>query len=160
MDLSSCERYLRGLSSIGARVGDFYLAFGRACRPAEHDLPRGPAQQCYANAARLAFADDGLVYFEGFALQPGLIPVHHAWCVDADEKVVDTTWSYHPDTEYWGIALQTGFVHKYVLRSEVWGVLAEHVPAEMRTLHPSEYLHPRFAPARQVQDDAFSWLKP
>jgi hypothetical protein len=49
-------------------------------------------KQCFDNAYRLAVKSRGrLRYVEGYAA--GIIPVEHAWCIDANDRVVDPTWS-------------------------------------------------------------------
>ena len=158
MDLSNCRRYLEGLSSIGARVGDFYLAFGRACRPGRAAPEQGAARQCYYNAGMLALENPELAYVEGFGLRPGLIPVHHAWCLDPDGRVVETTWPFDEAAEYWGIPLRTDFLREQVRNSSTWGILAEHIPRDILDLHPSEYLHPAYAPSREEQDAVMARL--
>ena len=53
--------------------------------------PRVP-KQCFDNAYKSAVASRGhLRYVEGFAFN-GILPVHHAWTIDADDRIVDTTW--------------------------------------------------------------------
>lgn len=46
---------------------------------------------CFFNCWYMSLVFDDLTYYEGFAFQ-GLLPVHHAWCVDPDGLVVDPTW--------------------------------------------------------------------
>ena len=71
---------------------DLVLQTGRAFAPAP--LPRryrrGVPKACFDNAYKLAVRA-GLRYCEGYAA--GLLPVEHAWCVDADDQVVDPTWT-------------------------------------------------------------------
>lgn len=53
--------------------------------------PRMP-RQCFANAYKAALASKGrLRYVEGYAYG-GFLPVLHAWNIDPDGKIVDTTW--------------------------------------------------------------------
>jgi hypothetical protein len=47
-------------------------------------------QQCFDNAYRMA-RKYGWRYVEGYAL--GILPVHHAWVVDHDDRVIDPTWA-------------------------------------------------------------------
>jgi hypothetical protein len=62
---------------------------------------RRKAKQCFLNAARFE-SQYGLTYVEGFA--HSIIPVHHAWCVTADGRVVDPTWHDADETtSYLGI---------------------------------------------------------
>jgi hypothetical protein len=53
--------------------------------------PRIP-RQCYDNSYRAVLASKGrLRYVEGYAYT-GSLPVLHAWNIDPDGKIVDTTW--------------------------------------------------------------------
>lgn len=50
-------------------------------------------QMCFMNSFKLAENDDRLHYVEGYALRDHVpLPIHHAWCVDDDDKVIDATW--------------------------------------------------------------------
>ena len=61
-------------------------------------LPRhyeyDPIGTCFASAARSALTTPGLHYVEGFALCRTLPVLGHAWCIDAQGHVVDTTWRW------------------------------------------------------------------
>lgn len=74
-------------------VADFILRHGRFWNPAP--LPRSvkpmPIKMCYHNSRLLAQRRKGFRYVEGVAL--GIIPVHHAWCVDPHGNVIDATWA-------------------------------------------------------------------
>lgn len=64
-------------------------------------LVRVVPQGCFDNAYRLARASRGVLrYVEGYAHR--MIPVHHAWCVDPDDRVVDLTWD-PIGSEYFGV---------------------------------------------------------
>ena len=55
--------------------------------------PRG-LKGCFHNSYCAAVASRGhLRYVEGFA-ESSFFPVHHAWNIDAEDRVVDTTWCY------------------------------------------------------------------
>ena len=157
--MSTCRGYLEALSVMGAPVGDFYLKLGSPGVPVASEFKRGTPKHCYMNAGRLAQEHAELAYCEGFAVQPGLIAVHHAWCLTPDGGVVDVTWPFNPGTQYWGIALSTEFLLESLMKTEVWGILGEHVPREMLLVHPSTYLHPNFAPPRAQQDELFAYIK-
>lgn len=47
-------------------------------------------QHCFDNAYRLARRRKTLRYVEGYAMS--VIPMYHAWCITADNVVVDPTW--------------------------------------------------------------------
>lgn len=80
-------------STTWARV----LADGRFYEPCpldEDEWFREAPGYCFDNAAELA-AEYGLRYVEGFATFQGAagLPVHHAWNLDAEGRVVDVTWA-------------------------------------------------------------------
>jgi hypothetical protein len=132
IELNSCEGYLKSLQEMGILVGDFYLLLGRSWKAAGHRPPKyrpGAKKQCYRNAFNLA-QDYGLTYCEGFAYPPGLIPVHHAWCVDDSGHVIDPTWD-NADSEYFGIALRLDYVLSYLEKHQIWGLLGECLPRDI-----------------------------
>jgi hypothetical protein len=69
---------------------------------------------------------DKYSYVEGYAM--GVIPVHHAWCVDKDGNVIDTTWSATErvpgtmrakvGTWYFGVEFDLGYVCSCRYRSK------------------------------------------
>lgn len=63
-----------------------------------HRYPQGRPKACYGNAINIA-AFYGLPYVEGFAASAVVpsLPVHHAWNLDGDGCVVDTTWGAYDD---------------------------------------------------------------
>jgi hypothetical protein len=74
-------------------LSGFLMANGRYWGVPPRSWPgRWPARQCYQNAFNAARRDrrGRLRYVEGIAM--GIIPVHHAWCVDAQDHVIDPTW--------------------------------------------------------------------
>lgn len=138
---------------------DLVLSLGRAWSPAP--LPAGiepmAIKQCFTNAYLLAARRSDLTYVEGYAA--GVIPVHHAWCVDRLGNVVDPTWASHPrtarglaaGTEYMGIPFKTSWLKTHVRRcldsAGVWGVLSSYAgsPAcrwPCMRLRPQAYLSP------------------
>jgi len=48
-------------------------------------------KHCFDNAYRLATRRKGLRYVEGY-YATSILPLPHAWCVDADGRVIDPTW--------------------------------------------------------------------
>lgn len=90
---------------------------------------------CFGNSWQLARRSVNLAYVEGYAYQ-GLIPVHHAWCVNVlTGEIVDTTWNprmFSADTrpvekwEYFGVPFNTGLLDNWMkskVRSIGWSVL-------------------------------------
>lgn len=112
--------YIRGWSNLEQLRPDFVYA-GPADFMIRHaqfwtprPLPRAvkpmTPKHCFDNALRLSRRRRGFRYVEGYAL--GVIPVHHAWCVDPEGYVIDPTWaSITPDmvdgndigTSYFGV---------------------------------------------------------
>lgn len=70
---------------------DFVLREGSWWKPAPHDLMMGQAKRCYGNSIA-GVVLHGLRYVEGYAIGEVNMPIHHAWNVDADGRVVDLTW--------------------------------------------------------------------
>lgn len=69
-------------------VEDFLLKHGKWMDPAPLDTTRyrrGAPKACFGNAVLLA-AVHGIRYVEG------LIPVHHAWNLDLQDRMIDNTW--------------------------------------------------------------------
>ena len=98
----------------------FTLMHGAAWTPAELplDIPVGEARMCFKNAFELVMGDPRRYhYVEGYA--SGYIPVHHAWAVDQQGRVVDPTWSdRRPGNPVTGrIYVGTSFNFRYVVNT-------------------------------------------
>ena len=82
--------------------GDLLLQHGRWYEP--RPLPRGhwrgEQKACFRNAL-MAASRFRLKYVEGYAC--GIIPVHHAWCVDDENRVYEVTWPSKMCYAYFGI---------------------------------------------------------
>lgn len=102
-------------------IAQLYCSIPFPTAPHAKYYPQGIRKQCYKNAANLAISDKSLTYVEGWAFS-GLIPVEHAWCVDARGNVVDTTWGYEPDTQYLGVPVHTRYLIDYLLEKGVYGI--------------------------------------
>jgi hypothetical protein len=152
----TCAGYLQVLSKMGVLVGDFYLLLGqsRPARPLPAGVPQGVAKQCYKNAGVLALESAGAAYTycEGYALRKGLIPVHHAWCLDAQGHVVDPTWPFEEGNEYLGVAFEYQTLVRYCLDHGVWGMLSEALSPFVVRNHPQSYLHSRWRVTQERQD--------
>jgi hypothetical protein len=102
------------------------LKHGRAwtAAPLPEGIERGMKTRCYRNAASLAIRRRTLTYVEGYAKQAQMpIPVPHAWCVDAEEAVVDPTWDTPESNLYFGVAFQTPFLRKMLRETRRDGLL-------------------------------------
>jgi hypothetical protein len=115
--LKAVDRVAQGRSveSLVLRNGQFYRP-----QPLPAEYKRGKIKECFYNAYKLSW-NKNLTYVEGFA-NGALVPVQHAWCVDAAGNVIDNTW---PDcgTVYYGVALDKQFVDRVVLETGTYGVL-------------------------------------
>jgi len=138
------------LTSITQRYGggveghEFVLRYGRLWQPAAlpANIRRGMPKECYSNAAQLAFSRPDLIYIEGFArCKAGpSTPFEHAWCADADGKVVDPTWT--SGTEYFGVPFRTAFVREFTHKTNSWTVIAVWKMEALLALPPGKFLHP------------------
>jgi hypothetical protein len=103
---------------------------------------RRRAGRCYSNALKLA-TRRRLRYVEGFAISrtvieqikafndPSLTWWHprntiyrHAWCLDAEDRVVDPTWEYHGSDQYMGVSIDLDFAWRKVEESGYYGIIA------------------------------------
>jgi hypothetical protein len=94
------------LLGCGWEFYDFMLTHGTFWKGSS--LPkryvRRMPKQCFYNARQLVRRSKALKYCEGIACRPDLaLPVHHAWAVDTDHRVIDPTWDKPETCEYLGI---------------------------------------------------------
>lgn len=156
----NCVQYLGQMARLGALTGDFYLQLGRAYKagPVPAGIEPGTPRRCYDNSGNLAL-EQGWAYCEGFAMQPGLFPMHHAWCVNDAGEVIDPTWAHAQDNEYLGVALDESFLVAHCERIGHWGVFAEQLPDFVVTTPPATYLHAGWAPPRAQQEALWETLR-
>jgi hypothetical protein len=114
---------------------EFVLEHGRQFQVAKLDksIRRGKKKECYENIWKLVDDhEDDFIYVEGIGFNPldnfGCV---HAWAVDRDGKVVDPTWNFHPQTEYFGIPFDWEFVNWTMADTELFGILENCRPAIM-----------------------------
>ncbi len=101
------RQQLNGYSSMQ----DFVLQNGREFTPGTICWALGK-QNCFQHAAEAASLCRDFTYCEGYAA--GIIPVLHAWIVDAkDGTVIETTWP-EMGTHYYGIPFRTDYVRKQI----------------------------------------------
>ena len=98
-----------------ASEADFILKHGRAFewRAVPHGVRMGVPRQCFRNAVRLALRKPRFyTYVEGYAINSWVAdyPVAHAWCVDPEHFVVDTTWDEGAD--YFGVPFRAEYVRR------------------------------------------------
>lgn len=104
-------------------IEEFVLRNGRwfETQPLPASYRRGTPRECFHNATNLITDHGELRYVEGYASSGA--PHHHAWCIDALERVVDSTVPHPGNSAYFGVCFPTTFVLLYVLRAEHSGVL-------------------------------------
>jgi len=88
---------------------DFVLQHGCFFTPKPLPKNRRPMmlKECFNNAFHVAVCNKSRYrYCEGFAA--GVIPVHHAWLIDAEGNVIDPTWASRDcgvGDSYYGVEL-------------------------------------------------------
>lgn len=142
LEMQSCQAFLKALAGKGVTMASFYLRNGRRFWLDPKSAPgnRGVPNACYANAAALAENCRDLRYCEGFALRPGLVPVHHAWCIDVTGAVVDPTWRHVAGTDYFGVVFRRDFVTRVLAENGGAGILVDRIPASLKAAQPREFL--------------------
>lgn len=112
------------------------------------DLPkqyeRGAPKECFSNAFQMAGDHSNLVYCEGYAC--GVIPVHHAWCVDQQTRsAVEVTWERKNTFGYLGIPINFHYVIQAIARKGTHGVIDDWKNEwPMLKDDRSQWLHPSF----------------
>lgn len=124
-----CVQFLEGLARLKHLPSIFTLKVGRAwpTQALPPEVSPGPKRQCYENAGLLVLARPDLTYVEGYAYPNGLIPVHHAWCVDSKGVVVDPTYDTPDQNQYYGIPISSALLKRHLLTTKYWGLFAEHM---------------------------------
>ncbi len=100
----------------------FVLCHGQFYTPGPRpsSIKKETNRQCFKNAADLVFRHPELTYVEGWGFN--MIPIHHAWCVTSEGKVVDPTWKEPESCIYFGVAFPGNILTAILLQSEVYGV--------------------------------------
>jgi hypothetical protein len=119
-DSQLCLRtYLQGARDFAGKlppeygyrnVYDFVLREGRFFEPQPRpdSITLRHIGECFRNAF-LTMMKTGLQYAEGYAVSGSKIPVLHAWNVDAESSVIDSTWE-PVGSIYFGIILPLSIV--------------------------------------------------
>lgn len=127
-----CLSYLRAFISLNHVPSLFTLRLGRqwTAQSLPAGIVKGTKKQCYSNAGMLAFSRPDLTYVEGYACPKDLIPVHHAWCIDANGRVYDNTFEDSETADYYGVPIPTPLMARVIRDSGMWGLFAEHMRPE------------------------------
>jgi hypothetical protein len=127
---NACRKYLEQMVAAWAGLGhpaimeNFVLRNGEDFDVQVEPHYRGRKKECFKNAFEYArkYESQGVRYVEGYGLSDIGLAMHHAWCVDADGRVMDPTWEYE-ETSYVGVVLPLTLVTRQILRNGVYGVL-------------------------------------
>lgn len=106
------------LENIVLQHGKFYNPPTFAPRP-KH-IVKGRDKHCFDNSYHIAIQNKGYTYVEGIAVS--LIPLHHAWVLDENGIVIETTWQ-DAGSGYYGIAFDFKFIHQVFLDTKTYGVI-------------------------------------
>lgn len=104
---------------------DFMLAYAReyTIGPDTFAGPRGEQHGCFMNATHLALWNQDLTYVEGKIEIHG-VPIDHAWCIDANDTVVDpTVVDVGQITGYCGVPFKIEYVKRAMRLNKRYGVL-------------------------------------
>jgi hypothetical protein len=107
---------------------DFLKEHGQEWEPAPlpDEIDRGREKECFKNATLTAIAHKHLDYVEGigFAANVGIggMAFLHAWNVDQDGKVVDTTWERPEKCRYYGVKFPKAKFTKHIFKAKVYGI--------------------------------------
>jgi 2'-5' RNA ligase len=116
-------------------VEDLVLSEGKYFNPAPRpkDIKKQPDKECFKNAFQVMM-DHGHTYVEGYAFPKGIpLPIHHAWNVDKNGKVIDSTWK-EPGVAYLGVPLSDNFTLKHASETGVYGVFGGYDAASRNLL--------------------------
>jgi hypothetical protein len=119
--LAALQRSISRNNWIYHSVEEIVLEIGQfdIVRPLPKSIKRGRMGLCFQNAFRLM--EQGFIYVEGIAVPGGTgFPVHHGWCVDQFNNVLDPTWK--DGVAYLGIHLNKMFIYQRILQRRKYGV--------------------------------------
>ncbi len=116
------ERSIAGLKANGIQhsgvngyfcLMDFVLQHGREWKPGIECWAKGK-MACYIHAGKAALRNRDYTYVEGYAIS--IIPVEHAWLVDKDGIVIETTWP-EMGLDYYGIPFRTDWIRQQIKKN-------------------------------------------
>jgi len=100
-------------------IMDFILQHGREWNPGTVCWAKG-RRDCFRHASKAALRNRDYTYVEGFAAL--LIPVHHAWLVDKNGNVIETTWPMM-GSGYYGIPFRADWVRTQQRESDCLSII-------------------------------------
>lgn len=118
---------MRALLGADMPIARLVLALGVPRGGAAFKGRRMQPKACFRNAAVYA-ERHGMLYEEGYALSGRLaacgivLPVEHAWCVDANGMAVDPTWEEPETSLYLGVSFRPREVMDRVARKGTFGM--------------------------------------
>ncbi len=131
MEINNIQEYLAVISNLRTKhpdyhyhgVEDFISQHGQTydVRKKPKHIPYDTKQECYRNALRFVWNNPSYTYVEGFATT-GILPVQHAWVVNENNEIIDTTWRWQPDAlqtwRYFGVPFSIDVINAAVLISK------------------------------------------
>jgi len=127
--MSELKQYLLRISETFTTQKTYesiFLKYGRAFEapacPRPKGIRKGRDKVCFMNSYHLT--DFGYRYVEGFAVPDiGIqFPIQHAWVIDDNDNVIETTWA-KSGLEYYGIIFEREFVDKVMFELRVYGIM-------------------------------------
>lgn len=102
---------------------DWLLKHGKPMQTSSRARPVGirklANKLCYSNTYRRA-VEHNWRYCEGYA-HGSVIPVWHAWCLDDNGFVVETTWK-ETGSAYLGVVLPEDLLHEVMMETRYYGL--------------------------------------
>jgi hypothetical protein len=121
------ETEIENFARIGypALMQRFVVNNGSVMTPIDEfpeDVEPGEKQLCFMNATNLA--QMGYQYVEGYGCRKEIgIPIHHAWVVDCEGRVIDNTWRNPQECVYMGVEFDLDVLCEEIDRNGVYGLL-------------------------------------
>jgi hypothetical protein len=135
-----------GLELMGMKKNMFSLVahngieFEPGPRPA--GLQKDQQGLCFMNATLLSISYK-YTYVEGYVFVHG-VPLHHAWCIDDEGNVIDTTIPDQENWKYVGIPMTNELVMEAITTAQVYGVLDNFGFRKVYEMNHKELVHPKW----------------
>jgi hypothetical protein len=155
------------LENEGRGMCSFILKHGQEWNPAtfkeSNPIRRGVAKQCFANSQSILIKllkkgrSDDYAYVEGYASSGDLgftFPVLHAWLVDREGNVIDSTWKKPESSTYFGVPFNNEYVFAQIEKTSQFHSLIDHFPSKWELLRDTA--HAEIAVRKQDHDVVLS----